>query len=349
MKRWFEVLANIIFWVITARIITHQFTVVEIEHLIDNGVESIKAIRSNELTIKLAWCIAFSFVVFYINLYIITRFNRDKPLIFMMLKSIGVLSICVASFFLLLSTNVLPSFPKISTSVLWGVFAFYYSTSVAYGISKAWITTEMQRKSLLVGKKQAELNLLRSQLHPHFLFNTLNNLLSMVDQKKDPALASAIDKLSGLLRYVVYDAMEKNVSIQQEIDFIRNYAQLQQLRFEDNEIQFNLSISGSYDQQRIEPGIFIPFVENAFKHGARPEYHATINASFDLTHPNKIIFEIQNPLGFQVQNPEKSGVGIASSKERLQLVYPKMHTLEILQEEMFSVHLEIVTDEGNYS
>ena len=125
---------------------------------------------------------------------------------------------------------------------------------VCYGFTKKWIQHEYDRKQLEFTKNQTELKLLRQQLQPHFLFNTMNNLLAMVNQSDNPKLAQSIDKLSGLLRYVVYDTKNRNVRIDEEIAFIQNFAELHLLRFEEDEIDFKIDIIGNWNQQKLSQG-----------------------------------------------------------------------------------------------
>lgn len=341
-KRNFEIFANIFLWVITGWVITHSFSIVNVEQIIENGETTTEIYRSDDVTIKLMLCIGFSIIMFYLNLYLILFHDRTK-MVTLVIKSLLLPIITIILFILIVKFSILSTFPKIPVHVIEGTVVFYYSISIAYGIGKVWVSTEMQRRSLEIQKKQAELTLLRSQLHPHFLFNVLNNLLSMVDQVNNPNLANAIDKLSGLLRYVVYDTTGSKVSIAREIAFIKNYVDLQLLRFEKDEVQFELDIFGDYDEQLIEPGIFIPFVENAFKYGAEPEQQSPISISFDLTSANKILFKITNVVSASYST-STAGTGIRTTRERLALVYPETHELIITaHDSMFTVHLEITT------
>jgi len=233
------------------------------------------------------------------------------------------------------------------SGLIWGITLFYFTASITYGISKVWLHTEKQKQQLSLEKTEAELNLLRAQLHPHFLFNVLNNLLAMIDQKASPELAHSLNKLSGLLRYVVNDTAQDKVPINKEIKFIKDFAELQSLGYEEGEIKFDLSINGPYGLQLIEPGIFVPFIENAFKYGVEPEKESTIKVTFDVTNERKIRFKITNPIHLNMQHMESSNTGIRSTQERLQLVYPDRHSLTIDQDELFSVQLEITTEAIN--
>ena len=344
MKRTaIETLLNIVFWVATAWLITSGFSIQSQERELINGVEKIKTIHNETLVIKLLTCIGIAFVMFYINLWNIGRLamQQKKEQVFLITAFIFIAAFSV--FYLVekltLTGARLPLPPALSI----GILVFYFTISSTYALGKLWLKTEKKRQQLLLGKKQAELNLLRNQLQPHFLFNALNNLLSMVDQQRSPQLASSIERLSKLLRYVVDETQSQHVTVKQEIEFIRNYTQLQMLRFETGEVDFRLDIKGSHDNQLIEAGLFIPFVENAFKYGTEPEQKTAIDVQFDISRQDEVQFTIKNSIaGFQ-QNNESAGTGIDATRERLKLVYPGKHGLVITKEDFFAVQLKLNT------
>ena len=170
----------------------------------------------------------------------------------------------------------------------------------------------------------------------------------MVDQANNPVLATSIDRLSALLRYVVYETTQEKVPVSREIEFIRNYAELQLLRFEPGEIGFTLDVTGDFDHQPVAPGIFIHFVENAFKYGVAPEQTSDIRLQFNLTSHHTIIFESSNPILHHPPVNEESGAGIVSVKKQLQLMYPNRHLLSISENGRYEIHLELSTHEGNH-
>jgi len=173
--------------------------------------------------------------------------------------------------------------------------------------------------------------------------------LAMVDQKNNPKLAKSIDKLSGLLRYVVYDTKNEKVPIAQEITFLKNFAALNLLRFEEEEIDYTFVIKGEYDQQVIEPGILLCYIENAFKHGVQPEEKSFITIHLDISNKNKVHFSIKNSIPSFKQTNEKGGFGIASNTNRLKLAYPNKHSLHITETSEYTVELKIETNESNHS
>jgi len=178
-------------------------------------------------------------------------------------------------------------------------------------------------------KKSMELKVLKNQLNPHFLFNTLNNLYTLT-LKKDDKAPEIIAKLSEILDFVLYRCNEDYVSIEKEIALIENYIALEKLRYSDN----RLAISFTKDIQesvKISPLIILTFIENAFKHGVINETEkATIALHLESTR-NQILFTIENtkPQNELSNVSDKSRIGLENVRKQLDLLYPKKHELEI--------------------
>ena len=289
-------------------------------------------------------------IYFYAQVYLIQRLKKKSNILPLFIKST-----LLALLFLGLFNAIVFLFFKSYIYVIWfpslwyGIFIFYTTIAVGYGFVKVWFSIEQDKRQLELVKNQTELKLLKSQLQPHFLFNTMNNLLAMVDQKNNPKLAKSIDKLSSLLRYVVYDTKNEKVPIAQEIQFLQNFAELHLLRFEEDEIDYTFTIKGEYDQQLIEPGILLCYIENAFKHGVQPEDKSFITIHLDLSNKDKLKFSIKNSIPTFTPNYEKGGFGIASNTNRLELAYPNKHSLDISKTSEYTVELKIETDESNHS
>jgi len=174
----------------------------------------------------------------------------------------------------------------------------------------------------------SELALLRSQINPHFLFNTLNNIDTLVEE--DPAKASdSIIKLSDIMRYMLYDASTEKVHLKDEIEYLKSYIALHQLRLSDQDyIQFN--IKGENSNRIISPMLFIPFVENAFKHGKKNVVSPGVIINLFLER-QFIKFEVQNYFDEPVKGEKDitEGIGLKNIRRRLELIYPDNHELEI--------------------
>ena len=197
-------------------------------------------------------------------------------------------------------------------------------------------------KADLINQNQAsELALLRSQINPHFLFNTLNNIYSLVYKKSDDA-PEAVMKLSEIMRYTLYDSNTDKVILEKEVEYLKNFIELQQLRLKtDNFVEFN--INGNLGGYIIAPMIFISFVENAFKHGSKKVQSPGIVINLTAGN-NKIIFDMMNYcLENDVQNKDiAGGIGLQNIKRRLELLYKDKHDLKISKtENQFIVKLEI--------
>jgi LytS/YehU family sensor histidine kinase len=172
-------------------------------------------------------------------------------------------------------------------------------------------------------KEKTELLHLKSQVNPHFFFNTLNNLYGLME--KDSKEREMVLKLSDMMRYSIYEGEKDWVTLQQELDYLKNYIELQEIRYhKKSDIQFNAEIDNP--QARIMPLLFIILVENAFKHGLENlEKNAYIHIHL-TEHYNEVTFVIENNFELQ-QTANTEGIGLKNLKRRLELVYPKKHTL----------------------
>ena len=217
---------------------------------------------------------------------------------------------------------------------------FFFTMYAVFGIAFYFMRysrfNELKETEALLQNRQSELSFLRSQINPHFLFNNLNNIYSLVYYQSDQAL-NAIAGLSELLRYMLYDA-DIVVTLAKEVIYIEKYIALQQLRYEQPE-KVRFKINGPVEEALISPLLFIPFVENAFKHG-------------DATTPDWLEIDLDVEMGcihFFCSNKKATkhkdiigGIGIENIKKRLALLYPGKYKLEILDnDELFTVKLEL--------
>ena len=187
--------------------------------------------------------------------------------------------------------------------------------------------------------REAELRLLRGQIQPHFLFNTLNNLYSLSIHHSEKT-SEVIIKLSDLLNYIIYDCHSERVKIESEIDFLKSFIELEQIRH-DESLKLSLSIEGNYDDKYIAPMLLHTFIENSFKHGAnKTTGTAWIDIEINIGE-DAMIFNVANSKSHDGNYPA-TGIGIINTKKRLNLIYPDKHKLEITEtENVYSVFLEI--------
>jgi len=190
-------------------------------------------------------------------------------------------------------------------------------------------------------KTDAELVYLRSQINPHFLFNTLNLIYSLTIKKTDQA-SEAVVKLANMMRYVLYDSDKNYVLLQHEINYIKNYIELQQIRFGSG-IDVVLDISGEIKPgQKIAPLIFIPFVENAFKHGVNVEENSVIKIQVQIENKSVLLTVYNRKVNATTIKEDEGGVGIANTKNRLHLLYAGKHELKVEDNDKdFSVYLKL--------
>ena len=186
-----------------------------------------------------------------------------------------------------------------------------------------------QKREAAIQKEQllSELRFLKSQLNPHFLFNTLNNVYSLCHLKDDKA-APMVMKLSELMRYMLYDCQEKEVPLAQEIRFIQNFIALQRLKT-DWEQQLEVRISGQIEKYKIAPLLFLPFIENLSKHSnldSQPSAHAQIELAISPTH--ELSYKMENSIrSTPISQTPSSGIGLSNLQKRLALLYPNQHEL----------------------
>jgi len=206
-------------------------------------------------------------------------------------------------------------------------------------LSVKWVQSEQKRINAEKENVESQLAFLRNQISPHFFMNTLNNIHSLIDFDTEQAKDSII-QLSKLMRHLLYDSESDKIALQKEISFIKNYVDLMKLRFSDKVI-INLEIPEQLPNKSIPPLLFTSYVENAFKHGVSYKKASFINISFSFSE-DELTFNIINSKADNVQVEEPSGIGIANSQKRLNLIYGRNYTLEIADGKTeYSVHLNL--------
>jgi len=287
-------------------------------------------------------------IFFYINLYWLTpTFLVDKKL----LKFVLIIVLLFVVSFTISITLFRFSFPiptpmpppaisKMPMMILPGLIRYFLTFTFAGLVSSVLVlvqdrvkTREMQQK-ILFEKTNAELEVLKLQISPHFLFNTLNNIRWLARQKSDKT-EDAVVKLSTLLRYILYQAKESKVELSQEIKHLEDFITLQRMRLTDRTI-VEFVCQGETDKYLIEPLLFIPFVENAFKYGVHSQLRSNIAISINVT-DDLLVFMVKNAV-FDKKNTievESSGIGIANVEKRLKLIYPETYDLKITEDDKF--------------
>jgi LytS/YehU family sensor histidine kinase len=188
-----------------------------------------------------------------------------------------------------------------------------------------WINEKRKNEELQKTQLRTELNFLKSQIQPHFFFNTLNNLYALII-KKSPNAPDVVLKLSEIMQYVLYDSKEQNISLLKEINYIYSYLDLEKLRYGDR-VKSKIEIIGNMDEIEIPPLLFLPFIENCFKHGTANNNNIKVDIRFELT-DNFLFFTVANTFYQTNKINQKHGIGIENVKRRLQLLYGENFTLE---------------------
>lgn len=214
--------------------------------------------------------------------------------------------------------------------------------SVGLRVIERHAASEKRQKELEKEKLNSELAFLKNQVSPHFFFNTLNNIYSLIEINSNDA-QEAVLKLSKLMRYLLYESEHGETLLSHEVDFMRHYIDLMKLRL-SNKIKLDINLPDNNPQYKIPPLLFIPFIENAFKHGISYRENSFVNISMQ-TENREINFLCVNSLGQRkdAENRENhSGIGLENVKKRLNLLFPKKHLLEIKQSDnTFKVALKI--------
>jgi LytS/YehU family sensor histidine kinase len=216
------------------------------------------------------------------------------------------------------------------------------TTGILLKVFINWIEDQQKKKELESEKLKSKLMVLINQNNPHFIFNVLNNIDSLITSK--PAKASeTINKLSGLLRYIYSNSEKDKVSLLSEIEYIENYIELQTLRL-DNEITIQIEKNNISANIQVVPMLFLPFIENVFKHGLVDSTHP-VKIRF-LTSGKELIFECQNSYNAKKEENTDSGFGLSNIVKRLDLMYPSKYKLNIENSKgVYSVSLTLKMNE----
>jgi sensor histidine kinase YesM len=188
--------------------------------------------------------------------------------------------------------------------------------------------TEQKEKMKILKEQQlmSELSYLKAQLHPHFFFNTLNNIYSLaLDQSK--ATAPLVAKLADMMRYILYKSQEQFVSLKEEVTFLLNYVEVEKVRYRAD-ITINFETQGIDEVSKIGPLLLLPFIENAFKHGVQEETEQGFVTIVICKTEEELMLEVSNSIPHKV-SVEPIGIGLINVQKRLTLLYPEKHTLVI--------------------
>ena len=283
--------------------------------------------------------VSFFAVIVYVNWsLLIPKFLKKRNwvlyLISLILLAIVVTPPQVLALFLLYDDY--PSIQQLfyqKQNVLFFQSIFIGVSSAAFKITQDWLSHERDSKELQSQNLSSELNFLKSQINPHFLFNTLNNLYALSLKKSDQAPKTVL-MLSEMMRYMLYECNVERVFLQKEINSIKNYLELERIRLGNN-FDIDFIVEGEAQELKIAPLMFIPFIENSFKHGMNNlisdgYVHISLNIK-----DGEVAMRIANKIGSVIRKDPKEkqsgGIGLINIKRRLKLIYPERHSLSFIE------------------
>ena len=292
----------------------------------------------------------------YLNIYyLIPRYLPKKYIQYILLISIGVLlavggRILMEGIFDISPNNTLTDSQYVLELIIGEVYVQGFITAFKFLLD--WGRSQKRMRELQKKNFRTELDFLRSQVQPHFFFNTLNNLYSLTLDKSDLAPDTVL-KLSELMSYVIYDGKQKKVPVAKEVSYIQNYLDLERLRYGDK-LKTTFLVRGQVKNQQIAPLLMLPFLENSFKHGVGDGVEEIkIDIGLDIN-PTDVTFTVENRKIKEFLNGTPgpyhhighNGVGIENIKRRLNLIYGSKYELDINDtSDRYTVTLKIPTYE----
>jgi hypothetical protein len=223
---------------------------------------------------------------------------------------------------------------------------FFAILGALFSVFENWYSVRFQNEKLKQQNLQSELALLKSQINPHFLFNTLNNIDALI-KKNSPKASECLLELSAILRYMLYESDAELVQVSNEMQFCRNFIELQQIQYANKRL-ISFVVEGEPENIRIAPMLFIPFIENAFKHCTDKDKPDAISISFHIS-GKRIEFEATNLFDKTkiIRKDSVGGIGLHTVERRLAILYPQRHTLKMDEKDgLFHVLLIIDTNEN---
>jgi hypothetical protein len=294
-------------------------------------------------------------MVYSLVYFLIPRFLITKKYVYFFAGFAATLILCmIYASFAQLSIN--DAFKGFNMTTGRNILPFVHVAGIAISINllKYWWLQQRKTLEAVQQKTAAELELLKSQVHPHFLFNTLNNLYSRVLEKSDEAPAIVL-KLSGLLRFMIYESAVPSIPLRTEINLLKEYISLEQLRY-GNRLDISLAVDGNMENKEIAPLLMLPLIENAFKHGASKQLdQCWISLNIHLTERAMYVkllnsFEAEKPGSVDTTLGAGKGIGLENVKRRLQLIYPGRYRFSALASgDVYVVNLDLHWTENHLS
>jgi hypothetical protein len=286
-------------------------------------------------------------ILIYVNLIVlIPRFTQKKKVLLTILYVLGSLALYVFlknAHDVYLNGYVLADESHrhffYNTYYNFSIGIFYLAFSIALHLSKEWYFQQELIRQMEFEKLNAELEYLKAQINPHFVFNSINTIYFQIDKQNIPARES-LSAFSEILRYQLYECNGKEIIIEKEINYLRNYVELQRMR-KDKNYEISFVEDGDLKGFTIAPLLLIPFVENAFKHVSHYSGKNEVRIRIDK-HENNFRLSVSNTKENVARNQEHTGIGLKNVKRRLELLYKDRHELKIdNRTESFEVNLDL--------
>lgn len=281
----------------------------------------------------------FYILVVYINLgYLIPKFLNQKNFITYCILLLAMVAVFTPIMVLLLYITIEEADPRefllMNQQYIFLLLFLVAGGSTMIKIISDWQRHQRDRKDLETQRMQSEIKFLKSQINPHFLFNTLNSLYALT-LKKDEIAPEIVIRLSDMMRYMLYESNERRVPLEKEVAYIENYLSMEELR-QSGASDISFVVEGDIGSQMIAPMIFIPFLENSFKHGLNHQIKDGFVHAVMRVLGNKLLFRIENSKPSEIipsEQPEQGGIGLSNVRRRLDLLYPGQYKLDIANTE----------------
>ena len=297
---------------------------------------------SHWLTITVGFILT-SLYVFYSHFFLLTRYSgkRKKGGYFLRLAGIILTGPLIYLLFHYRKLDTLDIFFEYYFVTLVSTVMIFIFLSWLARVTENLVLNTVKKEQLEKQAVEAELYYLKSQINPHFLFNTLNNIHTLV-YKQSPAAPDAVMQLASLMRYMIYESNAATVPLTREMGYLQDYMSLQQLRYKQSPV-VDLKIEGDIEGCHIPPLLFIHLLENAYKHSPARLNPGDLKVRVEVK-KDVLFFSVQNPVARNSGNnlDEPGGIGLPNVRKRLALLYPQQHSLEIhTAGETFAVVLNI--------
>jgi sensor histidine kinase YesM len=304
------------------------------------------SIKSNLVEFPLHILIVY-YNIYYLFPYFILKKKYYKFFVYFILSLTFLYLLRTGLNYLLVSENIWPeadgiqnafTFNHVVAVILGEIYVIAFASSIKLIFD--WIYENNRVESLQAIQLKTELQFLKAQIQPHFFFNTLNNLYALTLEKSKQA-PEVVLKLSEIMEYILYDAKELEIKLVKEINYIQNYIDLERLRFGDK-IDLQINTQGDIETQNVPPLLFLPFIENCFKHGSIENNNLNIRIKFQVTETNLLKFSVVNNYNQFTQKKKVHGIGNKNVLRRLELLYEDRFTFNSrVEKQQYIVELSI--------